>query len=152
MEEIMELEKLILPDWGTRNVLGLSNANDLYCDIRHYRNSHALMRVRLYHPDPEYPQPPPQLIFFSPFYFEGPFTWQSCEINTAEKTDLLELLERLGWNINEISARRFENMRLYQIPIVTSSKPYTVQIIGWNIMVSNQRITIGMIGGATRRR
>jgi hypothetical protein len=141
---MIELETRIVPEWGSTNVLGLPKSSEIYCDVRHYRNSHALMRIALQHLVHE---PPPQLIFHSPLYFEGPLKWTGAQVNVGAEEDMFELLIRLGYKREDmLPSPRKGDMRLYQIPIITSSStPYTVQIIAQSFTLSSQHITVGMI-------
>src|SRR5215510_9545931 len=135
---MIELNTIILPNWGGRNVLDLPNPTEITCQVRHYRNSHPLMRIHLYQLNPER-QLPPQLIFHDPIYFKGPFQWQGAEIKISEEPNMRGLLKRLGM-YSEAEASTY--LRLYQIEASTS---YTLQIIAGGVELSTKHITVNMI-------
>jgi hypothetical protein len=140
---MIEREKQMLPDWGAKNILGLEDSKEFTCEVRGYRNSHSLMRIQIHYPD--YYTLFGQLIFLSPSYFQGTFSWNGAEINVGEKEELKALLERIGQDTKDFD-QRFQNSRLYQIPIVTASlKPYMIQIVAWKFVLSNEVIKVGMI-------
>jgi hypothetical protein len=98
------------------------------------------MRIQIHYPD--YYTLLGQLIFVRPMYFEGTFSWKGAEINVGEKDDLKALIERIGRDTSDFD-KRYQDSRLYQIPIVSeSSKPYTIQIIAWKFKLSSEVITL----------
>lgn len=139
---MIELDKEFVPDWGAKNVLGLPDPKEILCAVRYYRNSHALMRIRLDHSNPDDPPPAPQLIFLQPTYFEGPLNWQGAGINVGEKQELIDLLGTFGGKIPPSHRSDMGDMRLYLIP---TSTPYVIRIIAFGFILSATHITIGMI-------
>jgi hypothetical protein len=140
---MLELEKWVLPDLGTSNILGLSNPKNIVCRVCYYRNSHSIMRIELDKGDRE-DYIPPQLILESPTYFEGSFQWQSAEFNVAPEEEFLNLFEKM--KTSGSPARLSTKItRLYEILVMNEAKPIAIRFMAARIMLTKKRIKIGMI-------
>ena len=146
-----ELEKQILPAYDTQNILDLPYPDQLYCDVRHYRGSHALMRIEIRNPDFRRPDPPLQLIFFIPRYFSGLLGWLGAEINVASRDEQAELWQALGKEREEQERTGSQSIdsflkhnRLYSISTV-APLTHTIKIIAGKFILSEERITIDKI-------
>lgn len=83
---------------SSTNIFGIHDPTGVDCSVLSYRLGLAELRLGVFSPEVDGDASKlMELVFTSPFYFEGPFGWRSAEFKLAPATEKQQLCRHIGW-------------------------------------------------------
>lgn len=105
---------------SSTNIFGIHDPTGVACSVLGYRLGLAELRLGVFSPEDNGDAAKlMELVFSSPFYFEGPFGWRGADFQLASATEMLQLCRQIGWfdsNITDGEAEKYvASFNLYEV-------------------------------------